>query len=528
LNLEIGTVAAQATSADQVAHVPCCFDSAEERDSFKAAVEWAVNAKSHVAAFRSKQEEAKKKRETIGMQQVLAEKEEASRLEAELATMKRRVSESEETTSRFSQDRNDLSQSLSEDKASFVAEMQKLAQEQEAIRAQVALDLELSKLSADEAAVRAQSLAESNLRASASVVDMQATVDQKFLEFRKRELSSTTIRTVDVAALQRAEAERLEAEAREQAAHEAQAKAHAESVARLREETRAREEEKRQMQIDSTLEKKWQKDAEMAVKISQAREIVEAAGASAAAVLTESVVPLKERVKMLSEAPTAAPVVTAALKIETEGVEPLKERIKRMSVVPGSPPAPASAAVSLQRGAAGEAPGDSEESPVPLKERMKRFSVVPAAAPVVVSEKPTNTGAQMDSDGAVPIKERMKRFSAVPSPSSASPSDPAGGPPIDTAPADGAVSIKERMKRFSVVPSPSSASPAPPSDPAGGPPIDTAPAAAASAQDLLNSSALQTEAVFHAFETMEAVEYAAISEARKVKINIVYYSTYAP
>jgi hypothetical protein len=54
--------------------------------------------------------------------------------------------------------------------------------------------------------------------------------------------------------------------------------------------------------------------------------------------------------------------VTAALKIETEGVEPLKERIKRMSVVPGSPPAPASAAASLQRGAAGEAPGDSEES----------------------------------------------------------------------------------------------------------------------------------------------------------------------
>ena len=73
-----------------------------------------------------------------------------------------------------------------------------------------------------------------------------------------------------------------------------------------------------------------------------------------------------------------------------------------------------------------------------------------------------------------------------------------------------------------------SASPAPPSDPAGGPPIDTVPAAAASAQDSLNSSALQTEAVFHAFETMEAVEYAAVSEARKVKINIVYYSTYAP
>ena len=470
--------------------MPCCFDSAEERDSFKAAVEWAVNARSHVVAFRSKQEEAKKQREAEEMQRVQAEKEEASRLEAELATMKRRVSQSEETTAQFTQDRNSLSQSLSEDKASFEAEMQKLAQEQEAIRAQVALDLELSKLSADEAAVRAKSLAESNLRASASVVDMQATVDRKFLEFRKREISLHTIRTVDVAALQRAEAERLEAEAREQAAHAAQAKAHAESVARLREETRASKEAERQRQIDSTLEKKWQKDAEMAVKISQAREIVEAAGASAAAVLTESVVPLNERVKMLSVAPTAAPVVTAALKIETEGVEPLKERIKRMSVVPGSPPAPASAAASLQRGAAGEAPGDSEESPVPLKERMKRFSVVPAAAPVVVSEKPTNTGAQMDSDGAVPIKERMKRFSAVPSPSSASP--------------------------------------APPSDPAGGPPIDTAPAAAASAQDLLNSSALQTEAVFHAFETMEAVEYAAISEARKVKINIVYYSTYAP
>ncbi len=64
--------------------MPCCFDSAEERDSFKAAIEWAVSAKSHVAAFLSKQEVAKKQWETIGMQRVQAEKEEASRLEAEL------------------------------------------------------------------------------------------------------------------------------------------------------------------------------------------------------------------------------------------------------------------------------------------------------------------------------------------------------------------------------------------------------------------------------------------------------------
>jgi hypothetical protein len=37
----------------------CCFDSVEARKLFQSAVEWAVNAKSHVAAFQSRQEEAK-------------------------------------------------------------------------------------------------------------------------------------------------------------------------------------------------------------------------------------------------------------------------------------------------------------------------------------------------------------------------------------------------------------------------------------------------------------------------------------
>lgn len=38
----------------------CCFDSTEDRHSFQAAVEWAVNARSHVAAFQFRQEEAKR------------------------------------------------------------------------------------------------------------------------------------------------------------------------------------------------------------------------------------------------------------------------------------------------------------------------------------------------------------------------------------------------------------------------------------------------------------------------------------
>jgi hypothetical protein len=42
------------------AKVQCCFDSVEARKLFQAAVEWAINAKSHVAAFRSRQEEAKR------------------------------------------------------------------------------------------------------------------------------------------------------------------------------------------------------------------------------------------------------------------------------------------------------------------------------------------------------------------------------------------------------------------------------------------------------------------------------------
>lgn len=38
----------------------CCFDSTEDRHSFKAAVDWAVNARSHVAAFEIRQEESKR------------------------------------------------------------------------------------------------------------------------------------------------------------------------------------------------------------------------------------------------------------------------------------------------------------------------------------------------------------------------------------------------------------------------------------------------------------------------------------
>ncbi len=41
------------------AKVYCGFDTVEARQLFQAAVEWAVNAKSHVAAFQSKQERAK-------------------------------------------------------------------------------------------------------------------------------------------------------------------------------------------------------------------------------------------------------------------------------------------------------------------------------------------------------------------------------------------------------------------------------------------------------------------------------------
>ena len=41
------------------ARVPCYFDSAADRQSFQAAVECAVNARSHVAAFHARQDKAK-------------------------------------------------------------------------------------------------------------------------------------------------------------------------------------------------------------------------------------------------------------------------------------------------------------------------------------------------------------------------------------------------------------------------------------------------------------------------------------
>ena len=190
LHLEVGPV----TSSEKVTQVPCCFDSEEERDSFRAAVEWAVNAKSHVAAFRSSQGAEKKRRDTETLQRVQSEELEALRLEADVAAMKQRVEEGEAAYRKSSVDRGSLSQSLSKEKESFEALMQRLALEQEAIRAQVALDLEQSRLSADEASVRVKSLAESNVQTSASVSDMQATLDQKFVDFRKREASNTVLR----------------------------------------------------------------------------------------------------------------------------------------------------------------------------------------------------------------------------------------------------------------------------------------------------------------------------------------------
>ena len=190
LHLEVGPV----TSSEKVTQVPCCFDSEEERDSFRAAVEWAVNAKSRVAAFRSSQGAEKKRRDTETLQRVQSEELEALRLEADVAAMKQRVEEGEAAYRKSSVDRGSLSESLSKEKEGFEALMQRLALEQEAIRAQVALDLEQSRLSADEAAVRVKSLAESNVQTSASVSDMQATLDQKFVDFRKREASNTVLR----------------------------------------------------------------------------------------------------------------------------------------------------------------------------------------------------------------------------------------------------------------------------------------------------------------------------------------------
>jgi hypothetical protein len=55
----IGTFSSQqcVVVADLEAKFICCFDSPENRQLFEAAFEWAMNARAHVAAFRSKQEE---------------------------------------------------------------------------------------------------------------------------------------------------------------------------------------------------------------------------------------------------------------------------------------------------------------------------------------------------------------------------------------------------------------------------------------------------------------------------------------
>jgi hypothetical protein len=117
----------------------CCFDSAEERDSFKAAVEWAVNARSHVAAFRSKQEEAKKQRE--------AEENEMQRVQAQW-----------HSTHQMLEDELSRMQHLASEQtvAQQTAKMQRLRLEDREFVVRLARESDEHKKSLQQAAIRAQ------------------------------------------------------------------------------------------------------------------------------------------------------------------------------------------------------------------------------------------------------------------------------------------------------------------------------------------------------------------------------------
>ena len=123
--------------AKDVDKLYCCFDSAEERDSFKAAVEWAVNSRSHVAAFRSKQEEAKKQREAEEMQRVQAQWHSTHQmLEDELSRMQHLASE--------------------QTVAQQTAKMQRLRLEDQEFVLRLARESDEHKKSLQQAAIRAQ------------------------------------------------------------------------------------------------------------------------------------------------------------------------------------------------------------------------------------------------------------------------------------------------------------------------------------------------------------------------------------
>ena len=482
-------------------HVILCFDDKQELASFKAAVEYGLNAKNILKAVIDKKAANRKREETERIQRENEGEKKLQMLEGQLANMRQFTAENQAVNVQFEEEGENLRGTVSSLRSSVSAEKHMLELEREQLRAAFAQQLLETQQSAEEVAARAQQLAQSNQQASLSLAEMSSSIDNRFTAFRKRENSSSVLRNVDVAEYNhRLEAEKLEMMAREQEALDRQAKAAGDKTQKdmeralsLRAEAgkSSAQDQEREFQERQAAEnaRKLQavKDAEAAIAQraesarlhAQAREneIRERESAQTSQHAVASSVakhPVKsaimERASFLQEAPVFVPQRPSTVVEREESLAAggaVRERGNRFSVI-ASGSSPTSSATPSQKPslaklletegivgssatAASPQPGamppasaasSSEEPRVErISDRIKRLSVTAAASP--------QPSASSGAEGVVSIKERMKRLSAVADViSSFSQPDVSSGTQVD---AEVVVPVKERVKRSSLV-----------------------------------------------------------------------------
>ncbi len=431
--------------------VVLCFDTQAELVSFKDAVAYGLNAKTHLQAVLEKKAEAKKQEEMARMLFEIEEREKRTIIETKIALMQQLTLENDAVNTQFELDRQAFQDSVIQLKLASSAEKQELEEEDQLLRSSLSQELSEAKQAAEDVAQRAKTLHLSNSRASVSLSEMQSSIDNRYVAFRKRENSTTVLRTVDAAELnQRIEAEKLDMLRREQEAIDRDARVVAEKTRRDLEMAigqRAAAESAAARELHSEMVERSAGDSARRLQTLKDAEMLIAQRAEAARLDAEA------REQELQDAMRVrAPKSFDALAYEST----VQQRVRNLSTVQASAPTPAHAPSHAEDGF----PVAELASPGAVKERVKRLSVVAAAVASFIQPDPASA-SQVDAEVSVPVKERAKRSSVVAAAvASLSEHDSVASSPAEPAPrrpsvADAqAIPIKERIKRMSVSGSP--------------------------------------------------------------------------
>jgi hypothetical protein len=444
MKLEIG---------DGKSHVLLCFDAKEELDSFKAAVEFGLNSENFMKTYLAKKEADQKREEAQRMLRLQEEKAKAILLEQQIAQIQQLAAENQAINARFEAEQQTLKESVSEMRHSISIDQHKLEEELSTLRASVSEDLLKRRQSLDEVSERAKSLVDYNMQASASLAEMESSIDNQFAAFRKRENSSAVLRTTNAAEYaQRAELERLHMLALEQEELERQTKILAEQRRKELEAAGLRGASAEAL----APERKYRERAD-SQNVGELHTINHEGKAAPQRPEVGSLV--QERLKRLSV--SGSPQASHPSPGRRASLAPLHQADGTLK----TPAAASSPQLHLHDAAShstlsAEAPANASVHPVgePIKERIKRLSVIAAA---VSSLQPVASSSNLDqSEVIVPTSERARRPSLIaasisnkadgsvysPTSSDAPPSQKAAArrPSIEVS----AIPIKERLRQL--------------------------------------------------------------------------------